>query len=50
LPDLAASAARVSSWGNDKPSVQFNQLVISQEQLEAYTRGVPPPPIVSSKA
>jgi hypothetical protein len=32
LRDLAA--ARVFGWDNDKPGVQFNQLVVIQQQLE----------------
>ena len=35
LRDLAASAARIFGWdNNDKPGVQLNQLVISQEMIE----------------
>ena len=34
LRDLAASAVRVFGWDSDKPVVQLNQLVISQEQLK----------------
>jgi len=34
LRDLAAAAARVFGWDRDKPAVQFNQLVVTQEQLE----------------
>ncbi|PYJ21831.1 MAG: hypothetical protein DME71_09540 [Verrucomicrobia bacterium] len=34
LRDLAASAVRVFGWDSDKPVVQLNQLVITQEQLK----------------
>ena len=34
LRDLASAAARVFAWDSDKPAVQFNQLVVTQEQLE----------------
>ena len=34
LRDLASAAARVFGWDNGAPGVQFNQLVVSQEQLE----------------
>jgi hypothetical protein len=34
LRDLASAAARVFGWGTEKPAVQFNQLVVTQEQLE----------------
>jgi hypothetical protein len=35
LRDLAASAARIFGWDNkDKPSVQLNQLCISQEMID----------------
>src|SRR6266480_6495510 len=34
LRDLASAAARVFAWDADKPNVQFNQLVVTQEQLE----------------
>jgi hypothetical protein len=35
LRDLAASAARIFGWNNDKgPRTTFNQLVISPEQID----------------
>jgi len=34
LRDLAQSAARIFGWDSDKPGVQLNQVVITQEQLE----------------
>jgi len=34
LRDLASAAARVFGWDSDKPDVQFNQLIVTQEQLE----------------
>ena len=34
LRDLASAAAKVFAWDSDKPAVQFNQLVVTQEQLE----------------
>ena len=34
LRDLASAAARIFGWDNGAPGVQFNQLVVSQEQLE----------------
>jgi hypothetical protein len=34
LTDLASAATRVFGWDSDKPAVQFNQLVVTQEQLE----------------
>jgi hypothetical protein len=45
LRDLAASAARIFGWDKplNGPAVQFNQLCITQEQLEQIRqlRGVP---------
>ena len=34
LRDLGAAAAKLFGWNNGAPGVQFNQLVVSQEQLE----------------
>jgi hypothetical protein len=34
LRDLASAAARVFGWDSGKPNGQFNQLVVTQEQLE----------------
>jgi len=34
LRDLASAAARVFGWDTRQPGVQFNQLVVTQEQLE----------------
>ena len=34
LRDLGAAAAKLFGWDNGAPGVQFNQLVVSQEQLE----------------
>jgi hypothetical protein len=34
LRDLASAAARLFGWDSDKPAVQFDQLVVTPEQLE----------------